>query len=210
MGVDPSAVARQASLLPGIGRLLAATAGRRPRIGCSALHEWAMVYRVPQSEVRHADWPLRLSPQQIAEVVDGIGLRCTHFDAYRFFAAQAVPLNAAPLSRSTQIESEQPGCLHATMDLYKWAYRLSPLVSAELIADAFELAREARGLDMRAAPYDLAPLGIRPIRMETAQGRNEFARLQRDLAQRGQGLRSRLIEAIGAATTWWTAAQRAS
>ena len=30
------------------------------------------------------------------------------------------------------------------MDLYKWAYKLSPLVPSELVADCFELAREIR------------------------------------------------------------------
>jgi hypothetical protein len=210
VALDPTLVNRQADLLPGIARLLEATAGRRPQIGCSALHEWAMVYRVPQSQVRHASWPLRLSEPEIAAVVESQGLRCTHFDAYRFFTPGAAPRNATALSRAAQIEHEQPGCLHATMDLYKWAYRLSPLIGADLIADCFALARDARALDMRAAPYDLRSLGVAPLRLEEPAGRAEFARLQRDLAERGQAMRSILIAAVAAAGAWVGAVQRAS
>jgi hypothetical protein len=210
IAVDPARVTRQADLLPGIARLLEATAGRRPQIGCSALHEWAMVYRLPQSQVRHASWPLRLSASDIAAVVEGQGLRCTHFDAYRFFTPEAAPRNAAVLSRADQVEHEQPGCLHATMDLYKWAYRLSPLIGADLIADCFALARDARTLDMRAAPYDLRALGVAPLRLEEPAGRAAFARLQRDLAERGQALRAVLLDAVRTAAAWVGAVQRAS
>lgn len=209
LAVDPAAVQRQAELLPGIERLLRATAARRPRIGCSALHEWAMVYHLPQEQVRHASWPLRLSGEEIADVVEHVGLRCTHFDAYRFFTVDAVPRNEQPLSRATQVDYEQPGCLHATMDLYKWAFRLSPLIGSEMIADAFDLARRARTLDMRAAPYDLADLGIVPLLLETPAGRAEFAARQTELAQQGSALRTRLIEALAFASAW-LADQRAS
>jgi len=202
VGVDPDATGRQAALLAPFDGLLAATAARRPRIGCSALHEWAMVYRVEQSEVRHANWPLRLSPAEIADVVDGVGLRCTHFDAYRFFTPAAQPRNPVALTRADQPEVEQPGCIHATMDLYKWAYRLSPLVGADLIADTFDLARRARHLDMRAAPYDLRELGIEPLQIETAAGRAAFAALQRDLAEEGQRMRAAVRAAIAVAQEW--------
>jgi hypothetical protein len=210
VALDPAHVARQASLLPGIAALLTATAARQPRYGCSALHEWAMVYRVPSDQVRHASWPLRLPQAQIAAVVDDLGLRCTHFDAFRFFSPDAAPRNTEALSRAGQIEHEQPGCLHATMDLYKWAYRLSPLIGADLIADCFALAREARTLDMQAAPYDLRDLGVTPVPIETPAGRAAFARLQRDLAARGQLLRDQLLAAVAAADDWFASAQRAS
>jgi hypothetical protein len=39
------------------------------------------------------------------------------------------------------------------MDLFKWAMKAQPWVSAELAADAFELAHVARSVDMRASPY---------------------------------------------------------
>ena len=57
---------------------------------------------------------------------------------------------------------EQPGCLHAGMDVYKWAFKLTPLVPSDLVADAFDLAREIRVLDMEASPYDLRELGYDP------------------------------------------------
>ncbi len=202
VGLDPAAVARQASLLPGIDRLLAATQQRTPRLSCWGLHEWAMVYRAEPGQIRHSDWPLRLPGAEIADVVEDLGLRCTHFDAYRFFTAEAVPRNAAQLSRQAQVDHEQPGCLHATMDLYKWAFRLSPLIGADLIADAFALARDARDLDMRGAPYDLGPLGVQPIPIETRAGRARFVELQRDLAARGDVLRQRLRDSIAVAQSW--------
>ena len=49
------------------------------------------------------------------------------------------------------------------MDLYKHAFRLSPLVCSDLVADCFELARDIRVLDMRASPYDLGGLGYDPV-----------------------------------------------
>jgi hypothetical protein len=176
--------------------LLARTAGRPAQFGCFGMHEWAMVYRQTPAEVRHNAWPLRLSPAATAEVVESNRVRCSHFDAFRFFTAPARPLNVLTPTRQTQHDNEQPGCLHANMDLYKWAYKLSPLVPAELVADAFALAREIRALDMRASPYDLAALGYPPVRVETAEGRAEYAAAQRAFADRAAVLRARLLAAI--------------
>ncbi|MEV0610933.1 3-methyladenine DNA glycosylase [Polymorphospora rubra] len=176
-----------------IHELLTRTAARPAHLGCFGMHEWAMVYRQTQDEVRHNAWPLRLSPEQTAATVEANRIRCSHFDAYRFFTAPARPLNLLRPTRETQSANEQPGCLHANMDLYKWAYKLSPLVPAELVADCFELAREIRTLDMRASPYDLAALGCPPVRVETPEGRSEYAVLQRGFAERAALLRERLI-----------------
>ncbi|MDW5324095.1 3-methyladenine DNA glycosylase [Plantactinospora sp. KLBMP9567] len=182
-----------------IRTLLTRTAGRPGQFGCFGMHEWAMVYRQTQAEVRHNAWPLRLSPEQTARVVEGNRIRCSHFDAYRFFTPPARPLNLLAPSRETQADNEQPGCLHANMDLYKWAYKLSPLVPGELVADAFALAREIRTLDMRASPYDLAALGYPPVRVETPEGRAEYATAQRGFAERAAPLRARLLAALAAA-----------
>ncbi|MEO3924641.1 3-methyladenine DNA glycosylase [Micromonosporaceae bacterium B7E4] len=182
-----------------IRTLLTRTAGRPGQFGCFGMHEWAMVYRQTQAEVRHNAWPLRLSPEQTARVVEGNRIRCSHFDAYRFFTPPARPLNLLAPSRDTQHDNEQPGCLHANMDLYKWAYKLSPLVPGELVADAFALAREIRALDMRASPYDLAALGYPPVRVETPEGRAEYAAAQRGFAERAAPLRARLLAALAAA-----------
>jgi hypothetical protein len=79
------------------------------------------------------------------------------------------------------------------MDLYKWAYKLSPAVPGELVADCFALAAEARELDMRASPYDLADLGYPPVAVETPEGRAAYVTAQRGFATRGALLRARLL-----------------
>jgi hypothetical protein len=178
--------------------LLAATAARPAQLGCFGMHEWAMVYRQPAHQLRHDAWPLRLSPDGIAGVVDGHGVRCSHFDAFRFFTPAARPLNVLQPTRDRRHDLEQPGCLHANMDLYKWAYKLSPLVGSGLVADCFALARDIRELDMRASPYDLAELGYAPVRVETREGRAEYAAGQRAFAERAAPLRRRLIGACDA------------
>ncbi|WP_320065148.1 3-methyladenine DNA glycosylase [Micromonospora sp. RTGN7] len=189
--------ARRAGSVDWIRDLLAATAGRPAHLGCFGMHEWAMVYRQTQEEVRHNAWPLRLLPAETAAVVEERGVRCSHFDAYRFFTAPARPLNLLAPTRESQHDLEQPGCLHANMDLYKWAYKLSPLVCSELVADCFALAREIRALDMRASPYDLAALGYPPVRVETPEGRAEYAAAQRGFAERAGALRARLLAELG-------------
>ncbi|NUT33816.1 MAG: 3-methyladenine DNA glycosylase [Hamadaea sp.] len=192
--VDPAVLDKRRSSIQWIRDLLAATASRPAQLGCFGLHEWAMVYRQTQDEVRHNAWPLRLSPSATAQVVEDRGVRCTHFDAFRFFTAPARPLNVHTPTRDRQTELEQPGCLHATMDLYKWAYKLSPLVPSELVADCFDLSRAVRELDMKASPYDLADLGYEPVRIETPEGRAVYAQRQREFAERAAPLRARLVE----------------
>jgi hypothetical protein len=200
--LDTTAIlARRGDSVRWIARLLAASASRPAQLGCFGLHEWAMVYRQPPEEIRHEAWPLRLGPAGTAAVVDESRIRCSHFDAFRFFTAPARPLNVLTPTRESQPSLEQPGCLHANMDLYKWAYKLSPLVASELVADCFELAREIRRLDMQASPYDLRELGLPPVRIETAEGRAEYVARQRDFAERAAPLRARLIAAIAPLAT---------
>jgi len=179
--------------------MLARTAARPGQFGCFGLHEWAMVYRTP--EHRHAV-PLRLGQAGTDAVVEQGELRCTHIDAFRFFTPEAVPRNRLVPTRETQPLLEQPGCLHAGMDVYKWAMKLGPLVPGEILLDAFELARDIRLLDMEAAPYDLADWGVVPVRIETAEGKAEYVRRQREFAERGNILRAQILEA------WQGAADR--
>jgi hypothetical protein len=174
--------------------LLSATASRPAHLGCFGLHEWAMVYRQTPDRRRHADWPLRLGQAGTDEVVESHQVRCSHFDAFRFFTEPARPLNTLALTRESQVAMEQPGCLHAAMDLYKWAYKLSPAIPSDLTADCFELARSVRELDMRAAPYDLRSLGYEAVEIETADGKAEYVEAQRDFASRAAVLRRRLID----------------
>ncbi len=192
--VAASYVASQRVLLETLHRLLTATAARTPHFGCFGLHEWAMVYRLAEDETRHADWPLRLGPAGTDEVVEGHRIACSHFDAYRFFTPPARPLNTLSPGRDDRPDFEQPACLHAGMDLYKHAFRLSPLICSDLVADCFELAWDIRTLDMRAAPYDFSDLGFEPVRIETAEGKAQYAEAQRGFAQRGAPLRARLAQ----------------
>lgn len=198
----PAFLDRHTRRLRDTRNLLSATAGRPAQYGCFGLHEWAMVYQSSPEELRHARWPLRLSRSETDQVMEAGQLRCTHFDAFRFFTPPAAPRNLTSLSRDSAVVNEQPGCLHAGMDLYKWAYLLTPAVDSELVWDAFQLAMEIRELDMQAAPYDLRDLGYEPVEIETASGRAEYVRRQRGFAGRGHAIRARLmaqIDAIAAA-----------
>lgn len=187
---------RERTAVAWIEGILRGVAARPARFGCFGLHEWAMVYRQGPDEVRHTGLPLRLGHEGSDRVVESHRIACTHFDAYRFFTPAAEPLNRFRPARETQPELEQGGCLHANMDLYKWAARLGPLVPGELLLDAFRLARDARELDMRASPYDVSGYGLTAVRIETEAGKREYAEAQRRLAQRAQGLRLRLLAAI--------------
>ncbi|CAM4117909.1 3-methyladenine DNA glycosylase [Nocardiopsis rhodophaea] len=196
VGLDLEAfTAKRGSTARFVVSLLTAVASRPAHLGCFGLHEWAMVYRRNQDEVRHSSVPLRLGAEGTDRVVESHRIQCSHYDAFRFFTPEARPLNRLRPSRDTQIELDQPGCLHATMDLYKWAYKLAPAVPGELLVDCFELARDVRELDMRASPYDLSGYGYEPVRIETAQGKAEYMAAQEDFAERGKVLRARLLAA---------------
>nr|WP_151524989.1 3-methyladenine DNA glycosylase [Serinicoccus kebangsaanensis] len=185
-------VRRRGRTVDFVRELLAATLSRPGRFGCFGLHEWAMVYRADREEIRH-DWPLRLGRIGTDAVVEGHQVACSHFDAHRFFTPAAAPRNALAPTRESQVQLEQPGCLHAGMDLYKWCFKLAPAVPSELTLDAFVLARDIRELDMRAAPYDLRELGYEPVRIETAEGKREYADAQRAFTRRSNALRQRLL-----------------
>jgi hypothetical protein len=179
----------QVPVIESVGRLLRATAAREPTFGCFGLHEWAMVYR--SDDARHP-WPLRLGPGRTDEVVESHRVACSHFDAFRFFTEPARALNTLQPGHDDRTDFEQPGCLHAGMDLYKHAFRLTPLVPSELVADCFALAWDIRELDMRASPYDFSGLGLDPVRIEAADGKAEYVAAQRDFAGRAAPLRRRL------------------
>ena len=183
-------VAAQATLIDSIRHLLRATAGRPAQLGCFGLHEWAMVHRA--DETRHG-WPLRLGRTGTNRVVESHRISCSHFDAFRFFTPTARPLNTLAPGSGDRAAYEQPGCLHGNMDLYKHAFRLTPMICSDLVADCFELARDIRVLDMRASPYDLVDLGYEPVRIETAGGKQEYVAAQRDFAERAAPLRRHLV-----------------
>ena len=155
----------------------------RERPGCLRLF-WTprMGDGLPRGNVRHAQWPLRIRHKEIADLVESLGPRCTHYDAFRFFTPAARPLNRYQPTRATAAALEQPGCLHANMDLYKWAFKLSPFTASELLADCFELARDIRALDMRASPYDFTPWDISRSESRAQMDAPNMRQLQREFA----------------------------
>lgn len=193
---------RRGSTVDYIERLFTATIARTPSYGCFGLHEWAMVYRSQPEEIRHVGLPLRIGHEATDEVVASHRIVCSHFDAYRFFTEDAKPLNSLRPTRESQPEDEQAGCLHAGMDVYKWVSKIAPIIPGDLLLDAFVLARDIREVDMRASPYDVsgyfsasgAPLT--PIAIETTEGKQQYAALQRGFAERGNELRTRALAAI--------------
>ncbi|KGN36687.1 hypothetical protein [Knoellia subterranea] len=193
-----SFVAARGRTIDFVRALLTATSARPARLGCFGLHEWAMVYRAREGEVRHEQVPLRLSQAETDAVVERHQITCSHFDAFRFFTPEAVSRNALQPTRESQVAMEQPGCLHAGMDVYKWATKLAPVVPSELTMDCFDLAREIRLLDMEASPYDLSDYAVAPVRIETASGKAEYMERQRAFSERSNVLRARLLKVLDA------------
>lgn len=187
--------AKEKARLHWILDLLKNTAAQAGQFGCFGMHEWAMVYRSEQ--VRHGEVaPLRLSEEEIARFVESRPIRCTHYDAFRFFTAAARPLNQLQPTLNGRPQQEQPGCIHANMDLYKWAFKCQPWIPGDLLLDAFALAKDLRELDMRASPYELTRYGYQAIAIETAEGRKQYETEQRALADRASLVRQRLIQAL--------------
>ncbi len=191
--LDPSLLPeKRLSSARWILNMLENTQNSRPSFGCFGMHEWAMVYKTDKP--RHDQLPLRMEPEELEKFVESRPLLCTHFDAYRFFTPDAVPLNKHELSREVFEDMEQPGCIHTNIDLYKWAFKLYPWISSDLILEAFELACEARTIDMKASPYDLSEHGLKPIRIESESGRVEYKKAQEAIFEKGVPVRNKLIE----------------
>lgn len=191
--VDPSLFPeKRISSLQWMLKMLKNTQQSRPSFGCFGMHEWAMVYKTKNP--RHNQLPMRMEPDELAEFVESRPLLCTHFDAFRFFTKPAKPMNRFKLSREKFHETEQPGCIHSNMDLYKWAFKMYPWIPSSLILKAFELAVEARHIDMQASPYDLRDQGLQPIKIETDTGRKEYKQKQEMIFEKGFPVREKIIE----------------
>lgn len=173
--------------------LLKKSMEKAPSFGCFGMHEWAMVYKA--DTIRHSYLSLRMDDQELAEFVESRPLVCTHFDAFRFFTKPAKPLNKFALSRQDFHETEQAGCLHTNMDLYKWAFKLFPWVSSDIIREAFFLAVDTRRIDMKASPYDLQEYDLQPIKIETDDGRKEYIIRQKEMYRRSVPVRKKLVAA---------------
>lgn len=191
--VDPALFPqKRISSLKWMLKMLENTQSSRPSFGCFGMHEWAMVYKTDNP--RHQQVPMRMERDELAEFVESRPLLCTHFDAFRFFTKPAKPMNRFELSREKFHEMEQPGCIHSNMDLYKWAFKMYPWIPSSLILDAFELAVEARYIDMQASPYDLRKQGLEPIKIETESGRKEYKQKQEMIFRKGLPVREQIIE----------------
>lgn len=189
--LDPAAATRMARMI----ELLEATRDRAPNFACHGLHEWAMVFR--GRDVRHErTLRLRLAQEEIDAVVESRTICCSHHDAFRFFATEARPLNRLQPDLESRVLLEQPGCVHANMDLYKWAAKSMPWPGSDLLLDSFELALELRALDMRASPYEVSDWGLEAIRIETRDGRRLYEEEQKRLSAAAHPLRERLIGAL--------------
>ena len=176
-----------------ISQLLKQTSKRTPVFNCYGVHEWCMIYK--SDSKRHEQLPLRVSTETLNDFVENTPCQCTHFDAYRFFTDDASPLIQHPLSRENQEEYEQSGCLHANMDLYKWAYKLYPFMTGDLLLRCFELAIQCRYLDMQASPYDMSEFNMEPIAVDTSQGREKYISEQHRLKKIADPIRNKLANA---------------
>jgi hypothetical protein len=139
---------------------------------------------------------LRVSRETINAAVERRGVSCTHVDALRFFAPAAAPLNhhGASLERMDQLRLEQPGCVHAHMDLLKMAMKLRPFCDPLLLQRILELALAARRLDVAASPYDATPYGVGVIPIETSEGRLQYRTEQRLLMEEAEPIRQDLLK----------------
>lgn len=181
--------------------ILETTLNSNPNLHCHGLHEWAMLYHPkgsdpPPSAAYQPNLPLRVPQHVINEAVERAGIRCTHVDALRFFAPDALPLNRhVNLTRTDQLHLEQKACVHAHMDLLKMALKLSSFVDSRLLGDVLELSLEARRLDVAASPYDASLYGLHPVPIETREGRKMYRREQAALMNKAEPIRRRLLRA---------------
>lgn len=205
-------VAKRGSTIDFVAQLLTSITSRPAHLGCFGMHEWAMVYHLQPHETRHNHLPLRFGPDRVAQVMEEVGVRCSHFDAFRFFTPDAEPLNEVPghpgwrPTRERQVLLDQPGCLHVGMDTYKWAGKLLPAVDSTLLMDTFELARDIRELDMRASAYDVSGWGYPAVPVETPAGRAQYVRMQKTFSERAEPLRARLLDVVARLQPFTTSA----
>jgi len=203
--------------------LLQQTLAATPILHCYGLHEWAMQYQpttekvskdnqLPPSSKYQSHLKLRVSQTTLNETVESNTLVCSHVDAWKFFAKEALVQNEfgrhknfhqsstqippTPEQRSTQILAlEQPACVHTSMDLLKIALKLGPFCDPHLFQKILGLTIQARSLDVAASPYDAkTQYGIEPIPIETLEGRNEYKRKQLQLMKEATPIRRDLLQ----------------
>ena len=148
-------------------QLLQSIDKKPPSLRCYGLHEWAMVYidgasretaAAPSPKLsKFQSLPLRVTSESIRSVLQPDPaapplLRCTHYDAFRFFTDDGRVLNtvnspvparyvfSCPICRGLILgvrcrrehilQLEQPGCIHVQMDLFKWDFSLTCGISS--------------------------------------------------------------------------------
>ena len=151
----------------------------------------------PPSAKYQSHLNMRVSRRVINDTVERKGVTCSHVDALRFFAKDALPLNkyGGPLQRSHQIQLEQPACVHANMDLLKMVLKLQPFVDPTLIQQVLKMALESRKIDVAASPYDATEYGVGVIAIETQEGRSEYRKKQYELMTKIQPIRQNVLNA---------------
>ena len=155
-----------------------------------------MVYRQAQHETRHNAWPLRLSPDGTAAVVEQHPHPLQPLRRVPFLhPSRPTPQPALRPPARPRRGWSSPAASTPTWTSTSGRTSSRPWCGSELVADCFDLARDIRVLDMRASPYDLADLGYRADPIETPEGRAEYATGQRAFADRAAQLRDALIRA---------------
>ncbi len=183
--------------------VLEQTVTAEPVLYCYGLHEMAMIYQPhdappPPSAKYQAHVPLRVSQDTLNAAVERVGTRCTHVDALRYFSPAAASLNfhGETLHRMDQLRLEQPGCVHAHMDLLKIILKIEPFVSATLRSEVLKMAILARKLDIGASPYDVtSTFQVEMIPIETEEGRLLYRQRQMELMKLVQPVRQELLQA---------------
>ncbi|WP_113722733.1 hypothetical protein [Arcanobacterium haemolyticum] len=107
-----------------------------------------------------------------------------------------MPLNKVQPTYESVLANEQPGCIHTSMDMLRTCIQLGPLVPGELTIQAFDLAMEARTIDMAASPYDCSSLGLAPIPIENADGKAEYIERQRAVTAKARPLREQILKIL--------------
>ncbi len=187
--------------------LLKRTLDATPILHCYGLHEWAMQYHPktsqlpPPSSKYQSHLKLRIDQETLNETVEQNTLFCSHVDAYKFFK-EALPNNQFGKRRLPSederpewlLQSEQPACVHTTMDLLKIAMKLGPFCDSNLFCRVLEVVVDARSLDVAASPYNVMDYGVDPIPIETPQGRNEYKQNQLELMKKAHPIRRDLLQ----------------
>ena len=206
--------------------LLKRTIEAIPILHCYGLHEWAMQYQpsvanddkskthkspFPPSSKYQSHLRLRIDQETLNKTVETNTLFCSHVDAWKYFAKDALPLNqfidrkmsnknhlnGVPVADDRPgwlLKSEQPACVHTTMDLLKIALKLGPFCDSQLFRRILSITIEARILDVAASPYDAeTDHGVEPIRIEIPSGKREYKRRQIELMKLATPIRKDLI-----------------